>query len=691
MLSLAFALLSSAQDPLSEPALGVLTTQRCFAAPLTKIVADLAKVAPIKLSANPSLAKQVVLVDTHDKSWREVLAKLALVTDNEWVRVGDTLTLTPSDTLRKQAELEAKNALKAELQSAIEDYKDIADASYKPNEIAEAIIAKARRDTVRRDILDSIGPRGQQDAYAPTGRILARALSKLDLNVVADLEYDERVVFSTRPTKMQRPLDLKSLTTTTQADNLAYEEAIKTVRKIWPDIEEQTRLEFQPLQSIDRINLVIFKAEQNFGFESIVASLTVFGKDQSASSSCILWTDKNVGRLMSRLGADWAEPTFACRPESLRHARAIAAIGSESPETGDNKPVFDLIKNPDLTDPLSLLPSDYLIAYAQHKQSDLIAEVPDLAIAVLLMMDETDAWASLENQFMPCLFDPVEADGWLLLRQKDRFWSRSNRVDRTALAQYIKSPNAQSLDASGIYSARRGSDHQFNVVELATLMLTAPTEGFIGMPTFYNIEGCFLSFWGTVDTTQKNKLFGGSPIAYSALSEQQKAMFRRIAFGTRGLATLDFSNAIDPPQPGEEFGQPQEMTDLLPNGLQEDARVTVSQKQSRCLYIPADEKGWQLLDMSTLGYMMAAKVDPKVWEQVAKDPLPARIRLGQDRRCVVKFWVNKNHYLGFEYADASIDPSGREYKIDQLPPDVQRQIKVSMDKALKSGGDGGRL
>ncbi len=667
-------------------------TARIDASSLQQVAHVLGKKAGLNLSGDDRLASQVAIVDVHEARLRDVMDRLATVTDTEWVKNGDGYLLRQSAP-KRQERAQAEYALRlSQIQKALDKYREIASQGYQATNLANYIREQNRQqqngDQGMGRFMEAptADPSKEYGAFLPTGRALARALLSIDPSVPASLTSDQRIVFSTNPTKMQRslPIDVKKEAASFAADLAVAREAYKTVSKDAPagergdgegmDEAADPGGDFAPA----RFRLVLSRTPQFFGSDTITALWSALEKDGNEvyQQQSTLWTDSFLSQSM--LGIDF-DPTeapvqFDARPDSIWHIKALMGVMRD--ENYKKDPRFNTIMlHPDAVEPLSLLTSDLLADVAKKGGLNLIAELSDDDIiagivGMTLDKDLTRAREKLEST----LFDDLsQNDGWLMMRPKFAASRRSSQVNRKALGTMIRSVGTPSLSELARYASDRGVGPQMNLIELAYLLGVRSDSAGSFMSGLDTLDSPALKFIGGLDNAGMSAFLAGVPRTYSSMTPSQKSLMDEFVYGCAGQ-NLRSSDA-----PGENEVDPEvseEVTDLLPNGIPAGGTARMIHQDRPTLFQPSpDGKSWMPVDQYSVALQIAAKTRPELLKDAQQFKPVTQFRIGGTRGYIFQFWVTAKTYYSWSF-DQRVMPEGSStLTYDQVPAELKRSIE----------------
>ncbi len=204
-----------APDPNSDPRLDQHVTFKTVAAPAEVALAGLSKASGLELKAGGIMKREILLMRLQDVPLRDAMVRLAHACAGSWGREGDVyfLTRTQADQA-KFAALEHATFLAAMKTEMAKLAKETAnDAQFTPD-FAKKLASDLKKASEPQPVEGGgpVQPKFAEGvkltAQTPAGRLVDRVLSKMDAETIASAPALKRTVYSTRPTKMELPLNL---------------------------------------------------------------------------------------------------------------------------------------------------------------------------------------------------------------------------------------------------------------------------------------------------------------------------------------------------------------------------------------------------------------------------------------------------------------------------------------------------
>jgi Asp/Glu/hydantoin racemase len=437
------------------------------AKPVADVVAELAKASGMPMSVSGLAKNDIVFISLKDVPVRVAADKLAAATGSTWVEEQGVFVLT---------------------RSASDEMKQWdADAKIRKTEIDDAIATTSQNLEKSR-----AGDNGNHQ-YQASGMRAAMALLRLiPSEQLAGMEPDQRFVFSTKTTSMQKSLPAGAMNIARQylAEDIAWHEwSIQRTRELEqqngrnPAGIQQTQASLNRLQNarIGKVLLIV----QNQGGQMLVVRIDLLDMQNQLISTANLVLQVNG----LRPAANQNPPAVAGEPLKYSdRAKALAALWrrnsggvgqtielsgalflavessqvsfslSVEPETPEQieAAVRAMAARPDLVDPLDYFTSEMLRLAAESENAGVVACIPDSAMfgsaqAVLNAYSGKKVWADLKMSQMEAKLE----DGIYVVSPRLQSLSRYERMNRSAVALLVAEATKKgysSLDDLGRYA-----------------------------------------------------------------------------------------------------------------------------------------------------------------------------------------------------------------------------------------------
>jgi hypothetical protein len=590
MTLLALALICT-QDAMQKP-----ITFESRAARVSALIPDLAQKSGLKLEINPQMAREVLVVSAKEMPLKVLLDKIASVTSGEWRQEGEVYRLQPSTVARNRENQEEAATRLAWVRKAIAD---------------RVKAASARADT----------PAGAPPAFGQEQGI-TNLLKGVDPTPIAWMDGGDRVVYSTKPTAMQRPLGAGApaiIARVVANHNASVTDTPPDMADLdkMPDfIKQMVSKRMKKVQGVQKGLLIVSKP--GFGMVDMT-NLELRLYDEKGA---VVYTESSMLTSFdfATLSAPGGKPPAPPSPKSTEitysaDSKALLSGFQGATFSGGNlnldAKLMEKLRRPDLHDPLSYMATDELLSLSKLKGKALVANVPDSLMGSINTLvpggkQTVEAFeADLKKGETVSL---SETDGWLVVKPARPINSRNNRTDRVALASLMKATvdkGLASLDDIAAYALTSPSPMQDGIGMLfgMTLIPGLFQQGIDGM-TDWNA----LRFYGTLSTTQKQAARQGSAIQVGYLNADQQTLWKKIAFGaTTQIRTgepkedeMPFAFAMSM-MGGNSSDYRQEPTELMPTGLPPAAQIIFAHSVQPMASMVAQGDGTPMGYMGVLG------------------------------------------------------------------------------------------
>lgn len=656
-------------------------TFKSEALPLKKLMPDLAKATGMPLVVSPEVQWQVVYIRVKDVSTSDLLKQIAKVTFGTWETTADGRQLLKRDegAFKRMAEEKRIERLEA-LQAGI------------------------------KNVLD---PKSKAGA---TQVVLARMTQKVGLNTLASLGENQRIVFSSNPTSMQRPMpgidvslfhelilshnkgvDQATARGTTEMDEemKKYEaqlppEFIKAMK----DMEESMRPKRIPgepakidlaysnqygimvtLKMYDAKGdeLASFEATLNGAMEEVTAS---FG-----AAAAVTTTD--LRRLPpTEQGATEVKPVPDKSPViklSKESAEILALTYFEEGNYTPGKASADLKKRVEAIgekDPFLAAHTELLNGYAEHVKDNLVLNVSDN------LMDYRST-AQITVNAVDADLMPEKKDGWAI-SVPEEYEPRADRDLLVTAVSKVKNGSELTIDDKAWLAAnddRLGGPAggvKSKIYEVFAI------NGYMWM------NKPLLKLYGMLNASQRNAALGKG-LAISSLLPDQRRLVERICyeadlfvkpygsgqdFDEEAMFAMDFEEAMKKQMARMNISEDylNEPTESMPAGVPKDA-VLILERKSDAVFLPVIKTeepnvmdfmgamGGVTLDMLA-GMMSLGEI---MGQPTLTGQMPTTVKHAV--RDSLRMKLNCTEKVGYEelHRSAKADASGKVTKITDLP------------------------
>lgn len=675
--------------------LGKKVDYATVAVPLSRAMTDLAKQTGGRLTVSDELADEVIVLRLKDVTADEALKRIAGTVGAEWKKVDGGLEL------QRSGEVIAK--LRAQgLQTRVQAIRKMIDKQLKSSGANEPLTLEAAASLAAHyNLASSTAERDRQadeelqriQKALPDNRTACRVLSFIDPADIAPMEAGERLVFSNRPTMMQKPIqgDVSEVGLRAQEEHNLFASELKKLQK--PDPNKPTLYGIDPtnlmpsapvrfvvslqLQDLSQVYMV-----RTIGFDA--ANIPVFF---NISSVEVLENDADMIAQRARVAkATESEPDLPVSHVTqlmLDFMKKSIAGGGAIPAQGDLRTAF---LNPDKIDPLAYVFSDAFLGIADRRNENLVAYPEDSAF--LLGM-----FAGMEGRLKPSLvmqavsgLGPMipttvtESDGWLTLAPANLMEAARTRTSRPILGEFLR-----TYDANGYLTlasvgklASAVSTREFPVLDLFLPMMIdenarVDDAGDLNM----------LKLYASLDEGQLTRLNTKQAIRVAELRPEQAAMLSRFIYekpdeypGPREYnAKISYLQACAEMEP----------TESIPNGLPNDTLLTMSSQDTKVYFVKQSNGSTTYtspMGLDSLAWTLSLKDHPE--RSPGYNPTVLGIQPGKELTIQMFVAVSPSNQRQCSLKEHRTTPGG-PWTLDKLPSDVKTELDAAMARYNQMG------
>jgi hypothetical protein len=727
----AAAALAYAQEP--NPRV-TLTTK---ASTVDKVVAEIAKQTGAKIDAAPSISREVVLVAVTDVALEDLLTRLADVTSGEWRAGSDGIRyLSYDDSLFRKRAREA-NAQRAEnlRKSLAQSLKQAAEMEAEMKKAQETIAKGGGGEG------EEQGAEGEKGEFAPEINFPWMSQDTFVQKVVARIDPfeivgigDARIVFSSNPTRMQRRLpNVTDIISEMIREHNKLAAEIEKNKKESAEEDPQTVEEKAREQQMEqvfggmwqredkpittppaKVLLVVRRGEM---FSSGTAELVLYdaaGKRlYSTSTSLELSEDtSSMGEFIDEAmpegqeappkPVDTTKPIeFSAETQEMMKVFNMNAMNTiftgAGPTLSDS--VMNMLKQPDVYDPLSFGPSDSLAFVAKDRNLDVVASLPDsiTGMSDLMLTKGLTVGAFIQGLQDNASLTIDTKDGWFTVRPFDPESAKFYRVNRVSLRKLIASgeKGTPSMDDLAAYALENESPMKTELV-MPYLTLYAPS---VFADMMMGTRGwSALRLYGTLSPSQRDVLRGSGGFALGTLTPGQRSHAEMLLFGPETSLEV-----VDPSKPQDELPEFMKMagalfgnnsgkdfrsepTEVMPSGLPSQGTLSGA-LSTKPIMSPAKGLMSKIgFDASMLAMFQFAMSQP---EAAGEIPDFGGMKLGSRTTLEMLFTVAPNVRQTERLSTDAASNDATTYAIDNLPPVMRAAVELEKAKLKKLGMFGG--
>ncbi len=681
---LALALLAAPaliQDTLQKP-----ITFEIRASRLSVLVPQLAAKTGLALEISPLVANEVLVVSAKEVPLKTLLDKIATTASAEWRQEGDVLKLHPAAAARNREANEEVARRLAEVKKSIADRVK----ALQPSKPAQG------------------GDDEMEMGDGPSDKSITLLLRGIDPAPIAQLNGSDRVVYSTAPNAMQRRMGADA-GAIIQAMVSEHNATVGNVPQVDPTGELDKMPDFvkkmiarQTRKITDAHKALLIVSKTGIGmFDMTQVELRIYDQLGKVAFS----VNSSLGSMFA--GFNIPMPGKPAKPAP---AKQTPIVYSEDSTTllegfqglitgGGSKlptPLMEKLSRPDLTDPLSYMATDELLALTKTKGKALVANVPDEMMGSMNMIvpgakQTVETFEADLKSGSDVLM--AETEGWLIIKPSRPTQSRSNRTDRVALTTLIKAAKAKnmpSLDDVAAYALTSPSPMKDGVGMLFAMALVPGMfqQGISGMTNWDALR-----FYGTLSPTQRQ----GASLPVNVMTPVQQSLWRKIAFGgstpirtgaNKGDDPFMMAMAMGIGGGGEDYRE--EPTELMPNGLPPSAVLQFGRtSQPMASPAPGSVAGGMGLNMGVLGVDEIAmlkmfKEDPNMAAMAGYMPTLDKLRIGERGVITMTLQLPQEAYIAETLYDNKLPENAPVAAYSDLPPAFQKLVAERLEVLKKS-------
>jgi len=720
MAALAISCLAHAQDYNQK------VSYTTVAVPAKRAVAELAKATKTPLDISPTVANEVLVIDVKGVVLEDLMARIAKSVSGQWDEHDGMRMLTRSNDQHRAEYLEELAARKAAIKKAVD--KLIEPLKKNPTfdeKDADKMASKLGEKSGIGGMLQGGDPTAMaqgaksmftQGSDHPAGRVTARLLSMVDAGIIAKLNDDERVVFSTRPNMMQIGMPngaIQVINQFVQEQNI-WAEAVNRRSADQPGLIDQAIgmamgannseikgtpdkallcVERSPILDNYEVRLKIYDGQGKMLYQG--------GQSVLLDSSILNFADSILK----------AEPTkdaeIELTPDSkelLEFYRSLTNIMFSAGKAKNmSKQLFEKLARPDVYDPLSFIHSEALLALAKGRGAQLVADVPDSimrASAFAMPGQKLTANGFLKQLTTMSIVDIEEKDGWMLMKPTRPFNERQKRVDRFALAQLIAQTSRHgymALDDLAAYSLKNPPFMSTEITQTYSMTMLPGAAMTTGTTNW-----SMLRFYGSLGLAQRQALARGVRIPFRNLSPNLLELVRRMAFRTSAIAgggiVVKSGPGANPASIVDAFGTDyrSEPTELMPSGLPGSGEVSLNVKTDLVVKDAGEAQPriqlFSAYGPEELAAFSSLKEDPTLGGIIgAMVPDLKTFRMADRVTYAFQFSLTPDASLNQTLTDLKYDPASAILDVNGLPADFKKRYDETQAQMKKAGGLGAIL
>jgi hypothetical protein len=696
-------------------------TYETVAVSVRRAISEIASKTKTPLDTSPAVANEIVVIDVKDVTVNELMERLALATSCKWQKMdGVYLLVRPNDVTK--AEEQAEQALKLEaikktIKKLLEPINKVPVLDAKvADELAAGQKSARLSDLTSGDVVETaetMKSMFSQGSDLPAGRATAKLLSKIDLSVLAKMKLDDRVVFSSRPNRMQIGMGQGAIAILNQfvLEQNIWADAYKRRSSSNPKTDDfnigspfglnmnNNRVEGTP----DKALLCV---EYDSTMDSYSVEIKIYdnkGKMLYQGGQPILMESSMLNAIDSMLKPEpTKDPEIELSKDSaelLAFWRGLASSMMGATKIKDlSKELYAKLSKPDQFDMLSFIHSEALIAIAKARGEQLVADVPDSMMSASSFAIPGQKLTA--NGFMKQLLQMkvvaiMEEGGWMVIKSARPSLDRAKRCNRVALGKLIAASNAKgylALDDIAGYAMNNGPITESEIAQVYALVMIPGAAMMSQGQSDWNM----LRFYGSLTLGQRQALGRGEAIRFGNLIFNQIEYVRKMAyqanqFGSGISITGGDNGEAQPSFAGEDYRS--EPTELLPNGLPRDGSVSVKIKHDTVVQDAGpNQPRIQLfgsMGPDELATMKMMKDDPTMGSMLSGFlPEMKSFRVGDRMTYDFVFKLTPEATINRTLMDNAFNPNSPILDLNGLPDTFKKRYNELQEQMKKVGGFG---
>lgn len=643
-----------------------------------QVLEALSKQTGVTFSTAPQTEGEILLVSVKDVPLTDLMKQLAKAAAAEWQPEGEGFRLIRPQGMHNQQEREYYDARAAKVKKAQEGFQDALNKQkpLTPAEAARIAQAQARAtEDMRAAVTEGRSlnfPRMDPATMNanPTTRLLLRLLTSFAPADFARIPSGSRVVFSSAPTRAQRPLPSaagRAITDFAREADVWLNAMPKTSSPAGDDPTRGFVLAapggtIAPMEGgIGKILLVVQRNVFNDSLQTEVKVADQSGKIVANSMRMIPVLDSLPTQLIRSSSDPQANPAPAPAPASpgkplevSAASREHAAYMMQSPSrnqimfmtsavpgggasrsiaitatadtafsfggSGNASPKVPMTSQwqgpmlrPDQNDPMSYAVSDLFLSLANVSERNIVASLPDSA---LIALSQRAQQRITDTQLLEIAKGNLEltvddAEGWLNIRPQSPFFNRSIRVDRKALGQMlagIQKDGRLTLDNLSRYALSRTQPAPNPAFDLRYVNALFSSEA----SDFQNANQNWkmLQLYATLSADQRRSLSNGGVLNLGGLAPRQSAIVNAMVYDD-AMGPMFLQNL---PRTGPERREERSMVFAAEGGMVFSTGSAQTLMNERTEFLPGGvpSNGTLALRVSTQEAVLASRKDGSV-------------------------------------------------------------------------------
>ena len=491
-----------------------------------------------------------------------------------------------------------------------------------------------------------------------------------------------RIVYSTNPTAMQRPMpnDFGTAIQRYQKEQQIYLAALK---KFPVGQVDESSSPHNPTEGADIASVLMVTARSPYN-PNLTVHIHLVAKDGSYIGGTRSLLDLGES---STLTPPLAEGKIPLSARSIKFMEASAQL-QKGKSFLEDKEFVDQMTHPEINDPLSYVVSDGV--FALGSKQNIIASVPDIGFVEVAFNGSADAKNLDEKKFSQWLTDKCnvkQAAGWFTANPKRMVETRDLRVDRSIVGPFIRKcidNGGISIEPLSTFASQMPPSYMESIAPMLAFFVLPDLNAAVSDRT---IE--LLRIYGRLTPDQRAALDSGKPLTAQSLPTESIADLNHLIYRADppiGYITRAIGAA---PSAGYQPSTKDEVTIAMPSGVPNNATITTNNVSEDAVI--ADGGGSQVNYQPMNAYnvawnlVRAEKADQSDKRESTKIE---KYRFGHIRKLLIRLELTSSLQVDGQLTETNFQRKNASVPYDQLPGSFRKAVEGHVAKLRATPGFG---